>query len=237
MILDIILIVILIAFAFIGYKIGLIPTLLKLASGISGLFVALVFTRTTADTAINMGLADGLENTILDNVVNNSAYQTYLEGGKGEAGLNFLLNELGIPSFVSKLISSSLASSFDPENVANVISSAITYAIVLVISFILLLLLSTLIFWLVKKFFKGLRKITVIRVCDGILGIVFYIFIYIVIMYVLLFILQLVLQALPPDNSFSEFIFSQLHLEDDVFGLAKHLYENNIIENIFGLIF
>ena len=55
--------------------------------------------------------------------------------------------------------------------------------------------------------------------------------------YFLIEISLIILQGLPVDNAFSEFIFSQLHLEDDVFGLAKHFYENNFIGNIIGLLF
>ena len=237
MILDIILIVLLIAFGFIGYKVGFFSTLLKTASGISGLIVALVFSRSAADGAMQLGVADGLEITILDKVTSTTAYQTFLEAKDATEGLKLLLEDLGMPTFLANLITNSLGLSIDPDMVAQTIANSITYAIVLVVSFLALLLLCSLVFWVLKKTFNTMRKITVIRVVDGACGIVFYVFIYIVVVYILFFILQLILQGLPVDNAFAEFIFSQLHLEDDAFGLAKHFYENNVIGNIIGLIF
>ena len=202
MILDIILIVLLIAFGFIGYKIGFFSTLLKMASGISGLIVAVVFSRSAADGAMQLGVADGLENSILEKVTSTSAYQTFLEAKDASEGLKNLLTELGIPSFISGLITNSLGLSIDPDAVAHTIANSITYAIVLVASFLVLLLLCSLLFWVLKKTFHNLRKITFVRVVDGACGVIFYVLIYIVVIYVLFFILQLILNGLPVDNAF-----------------------------------
>jgi hypothetical protein len=85
---------------------------------------------------------------------------------------------------------------------------------------------------------KGVRKsVGFFRVVDGIFGILFYVLIFVLIIYIAFLIISLILQGVDQNGEFYKFMMEQLHLEDDKFGIAKYLYENNLIGNFFGLLF
>ena len=238
MILDIILILLIIIVGVIGYKIGFLPTLIKLTSALSGLIIAICFTQPITDFVVECGWDNAIEERVYTNITSSEAFTSYIEGGEGVEGINGLLQELGMPPFVSSFVAGGIADVVDPIQIAQDISSGISYVFVFVIVFVFLLIFSSLIFWILKLIIKSVRKnVVAIRVIDGILGIVFYILIFMIILYIALLVISLVLQTASSDSEFVQFFTEQLHLNDDEFGIVKYLYENNIIGNFFGLLF
>ena len=101
-----------------------------------------------------------------------------------------------------------------------------------------MLIFSSLFFFLLKKIVQGTRRaVGFFRFMDGTLGLAFYAIMFLFFLYLGFSILSVVLPVLPPDNEFLIFMKEELHLEDDQFGIAKYLYQNNIIKNFFELIF
>ena len=238
MILDLILIGLFLIIAFIGYKVGFLTTLIKIASGISGLIIAILLVRPTTNLVTDLNVDRQLENKIYSNITTSDAFVKYNEYGEGEEGLALLINELGIPKFLAKTISHKLSESIDPEAIALTIADSISYAIVSVIVFFALLLLSWLLFFILKKIIEGTRKkIGFIRVLDGIAGIGFVTIIYILLLYIFFCVIYLILPSLSPDSGFVIFMTEQLHLTSEEFGIAKYIYEENIIRKFFELIF
>ena len=238
MILDIIIILLFLLVIFTGYKTGFLTTVLKFASGIAGVIIALCLTQPVTNLAVEQGWNDSIETQIYENIVSSEAFAAYVDGGQGVDGLNNLLKEVGVPSFMSEFVAERIAEGINPEEIAVSISESVGYVITLVIVFVALLIASALLFAILKLCVKSARKTTgLIRLVDGVLGVAFYGLMFVVALYVVFFILALVMKNIPVDSELFVFVAEQLHLEDDKFGLAKYFYENNIITKFFELIF
>ena len=238
MILDIIIILLFIIVAVIGYKVGFLTTLVKLTSTLSGIIIAICFSKPITNLAVNWGLDNGIEETVYNNIVTSEAFEAYTEAGAGVEGLSELLQQLGIPSFMSGVVASGLVNSVEPLQIARSIAEGISYVLVFLLVFVGLLLFSSLGFFILKLFVKAVRKsVGFIRVTDGLMGIIFYFMIFMLILYVAFLVVSLMLQSAPQDSDFVRFFEEQLHLNDDQFGIAKYIYKNNMIGNFLGLIF
>ncbi len=238
MILDLILIALFLIVAIIGYKVGFLTTLLKLTSALSGIIIAICFTKPVTNLAIEWGLDDSIEQTVYTNITTSDAFIAYTEGGAGVEGVNNLLQELGLPSFIANFVAGSLADAVDPLEIATSISQGVSYVFVFIIVFLLLLIFSSLAFFILKLLVKSIRKsVGVFRVLDGIVGIMFYLLIFMLIVYIAFLIISLILQSSAPDSGFVLFMEEQLHLDDEEFGLAKYIYKNNMLGNFLSLIF
>lgn len=238
MILDLIIVLLVIIIGFIGYKVGFLTTLIKLTSALSGIIIAICFTKPITNMVCDSGWDSGIENQVYVNVISSDVFQSYVEGGEGVEGINQLLQELGIPPFISSFIAGGIAESIDPNEIALKIADGVSYVLVFLITFVALLLFSSLFFLLLKLIVKGIRKsVGFIRVIDGILGIVFFLLIFYIILCIFFMIISLIMHSSDPSGGFVLFFKDQLHLEDGAFGIAKYIYENNFIGNFFGLIF
>ena len=238
MILDIILIALFLIVAIIGYKVGFLTTLLKLTSALSGIIIAICFTEPVTNLAIEWELDNSIEQTIYTNITTSDAFKAYTEGGTGVEGINNLLQELGLPSFISNFVASKIVDSVDPLEIATSISQSVSYVFMFIIVFLILLIFSSLAFFILKLIVKSIRKsVGVFRVLDGIVGIAFYLLIFMLIIYIAFLVISLILQSAPADSGFVLFMEEQLHLNDEEFGIAKYIYKNNMLGNFLGLIF
>lgn len=238
MILDLILILLFIIVAVIGYKVGFLTTLIKLTSTLSGIIIAICFTKPVTNVVVNWGWDNAIEAKVYNNITTSEAFLAYTDGGEGIEGINNLLQQLGLPSFISGFVASGLVDKFNPNDIAIGISQGVSYVLVFMIVFVSLLLFSSLGFLILKLFIKTVRKsVGFIRVVDGIIGVIFYFLIFMLIIYLGFLIVSLMLQSAPPDSEFVLFFEEQLHLNDDSFGLAKYIYKNNMIGNFLGLLF
>ena len=237
-ILDLSIIALLIILCFIGYKVGFLVTLIKIASGISGLIMAIIFTQPTTRVLTNLDVDSNLENKIYYNITSSEAFVKYNELGANEEGLGLLIEELGIPKFMANIISHNIADNFNPDNIAHLIADNVSFVIFCVITFFGILFFSSLLFFVIKKIVQKTRKkIGVFRFIDGVLGIGFYFATYVIFLYLGFCILYLLMPALPQESSFVIFMKEQLYLGTNQFGIAKHFYEENIFINFFNLLF
>jgi uncharacterized membrane protein required for colicin V production len=238
MILDLILILLFIIVAVIGYKVGFLTTLIKLTSTLSGIIIAICFTKPITTAVVDWGWDSAIETKVYNNIVSSEAFVAYTEGGEGVEGISSLLQELGLPSFISGFVASGLVDTIDPIAIAEGIANGVSYVLVFMIVFVVLLLFSSIGFLILKLFVKTVRKsVGFIRVIDGIAGIIFFFLMFMLVIYIGFLIVSLMLQSAPADSDFVLFFEEQLHLNDDTFGLAKYIYKNNMIGNFLGLIF
>jgi uncharacterized membrane protein required for colicin V production len=222
----------------IGYKVGFLTTLLKLTSALSGIIIAICFTEPVTNLAIEWELDNSIEQTVYTNITTSDAFKAYTEGGTGVEGINNLLQELGLPSFISNFVASKIVDSVDPLEIATSISQSVSYVFMFIIVFLILLIFSSLAFFILKLIVKSIRKsVGVFRVLDGIVGIAFYLLIFMLIIYIAFLVISLILQSAPADSGFVLFMEEQLHLNDEEFGIAKYIYKNNMLGNFLGLIF
>lgn len=237
MLFDILLIALAVLFIFIGYKVGFLATFVKIASILSGLILAFLLTKPTANLACDMGLDNGISNNIYNNITSSEEFQN-IQGSEGTLKMADLLEELGFPKFVSKFAAKEILNSQDPFVAARSVADAISRACMCVIIFIILLICSSLIFKLIKILMKSLRKsVKFIRIIDGVLGIIFYLFLLLFLIYVMLLIISIIIQSSSLDSSFVQFLRGQLKLDSNKFGITKYFYEHNILGNLLGFFF
>lgn len=238
MILDLILVLLIVIVVVIGYKVGFLTTLIKLTSALSGLIIAICFTKPLTNIVVEWGWDNAIEEKVYTNITSSEAFLAYTENGEGVEGLTGLLEELGLPPFISMFVAEGIVDGVNPLEIARTIASSVSYVVVFLIMFVGLLLFSSLIFLILKLIVKAVRKsVGFIRVLDGILGAIFYFLMFVLILNLAFLIISLVIQGADQNSGFAEFFNEQLHLNDDKFGLAKYFYENNLIGNLFGLLF
>ena len=237
MILDITIILLFLGFVFLGFKIGFFSTVLKITSALSGIILALCLTKPTTNLMINWDVGNKLEEKIYTNITTSDAFAAYVEGGEGVDGIDFLLEELGVPSFMSSFIAPKIAENVEPLEAAREVAGSIRYICVFILTFIALAICSSIIFFVLKLIIKAIRKWKLFRTVDGLLGILFYILLFFLFIYTTFLIISIVMHSGSPDSGFVKFMENQLHLDDEEFGVAKYLFKNNIIGNFFQLIF
>ena len=148
MILDLIIILLFIIVAVVGYKIGFLATLVKLTSTLSGIIIAICFTKPITNVAVSWGLDNAIEERVYENITTSEAFLAYTEAGAGVEGLSTLLQELGIPAFMSGVVAGGIVNSVDPLEIARGISSGISYVLLFIIVFVGLLIFSPFCFFL-----------------------------------------------------------------------------------------
>ena len=238
MILDIILILLFILIGFIGYKVGFLTTLLKLTSAFSGIIIAVCLTKPITNLVVDWGWDSAMESKIYTNITTSDVFIAYTEGGEGVNGINQLLQELGIPPFISGFVAAGIVDSVNPLEIAAHIADGVSYVFTFIIIFVFLLIFSSLVFLILKLIVKSVRKaVGFIRVVDGLLGIAFYSFMFVIVIYIIFLIISIILQGSDQTSAFVVFMHEQLHLDDEEFGIAKYLYQNNVIANFFALLF
>jgi len=235
-ILDIILVALLLLFLFIGYKVGFVRVIIKIASIFSGLIAAILLTSTVTNLVFGWGVMNGVATKIADKVAANETFQSYFAEGGGEAGTSAVLEAVGFPKFLANLISRSVDTpAGTAEAAALEIGNGISKVILTVIVFFVLLLGMSLIFWLIKVLFGKLREsIGLLRIIDGILGAALFACIFFIIADIFFTVVAIKIDS---TNQFIVWINTQLHLGDEKFGIAKYVYNHNVIKNIFQIFF
>jgi uncharacterized membrane protein required for colicin V production len=134
LILDIILIVLFLIIAIIGYKVGFLTTVIKIASAISGIVIAIWLTKPVTNMVVDLNWDSAIESRIYTNITTSEVFIKYTEGGEGVTGITALLEELGIPSFLSSFIASGIVDTVNPTEVAMKIADAVSYVFVFIIT-------------------------------------------------------------------------------------------------------
>ena len=238
---DISIVVFLLIALLVGYKTGFLQQFIKIASSLFGLFTAFVFAKPLAGFIGPHWLNALIEPRVFDNVMASEALSSIDSSGSTTSALSESISDLGFPKFLADIISKSFTGPSTSDtveqmkiNIANGISSALTEILVIVISFFILLFGTTIIFWILKIIVKFFRENKVIRIIDGVLGMIFSGVIAILITYVILLIIG-VLIPLENLQSFNDFMTVDMQLSTDRFRLSKYLYDNNIIGNIIKI--
>ena len=71
--------------------------------------IALCLTKPVTNLMLDMGCGEQITERAYNNIVTSDAFIAYSAGEEGAEGISFLLEELGIPSFVSGLIAPKIA--------------------------------------------------------------------------------------------------------------------------------
>ncbi|MFI3284481.1 MAG: CvpA family protein [Erysipelotrichaceae bacterium] len=235
MILDGIIIILFLVTLIIGFKIGFIKSIIKLASSLCGLIFALIFFGSLANLLIQWGWQEPIAENIYNNVLESETLQDI--NTNSEEALTNLMDELGLPDFISNILTTALSDKINSEDIAITISEIISEFAINVIAFLMLLFGTTILFFLLKLMASMLRTSSLFKLIDGILGIGWASIIYVVALYIAFFLLALILQISSINDAIGPFLTSQMHLEEETYSIAKYFYEDNVITNILKLIF
>lgn len=235
MILDFIIIGIFLIIAFVGYKVGFFRTILGVASVISGLIVSLFLTAPITRLLFGWGVGSGLSDNFYGKFTTGELATIYNNAGGGQAGIRAILIEIKVPGFFADIFSAK-ASGDTFEVVCRSVADGIAKLILGVIVFIVLLFATSLIIWILKKVFKGLRDSSrVIRFIDGLAGILAFTVLYVGVIFIFFTVLS---YKITSDSSFIAFFNKQL-FDPNVsrIGLSTFLWENNVIGNFIHILF
>ena len=228
-ILDIILVLGIIVSLIIGAKKGFLQKFISMGSWIMALILAFIFCGRLADLFINNNIIVGsIRENILTNIKSTEAFQL------GATDPAVFFKELGFPSIIASMIGSTIG--MDAEGIALEITNGVSRAFMVVISFLILFFGILIGLLVLKLLVKLVRQATLVKVVDGILGVVLYGFIALVTIYVSFFVLSLLMQ-IPSFEGLRNFMIIDMQLNTDKFRLSKYFYENNILINFLKLFF
>lgn len=224
---DILVVLLFIIAIILGFKKGFLQKFLKLASGIVGLVVAVIFCSRFADFLIAKGVFyPSIQQNIISNIESTS-------GISANSTPSEILSAIGFPSVIANYIGEKFGGELDIPSLAG----ETAHLFMVIISFLILLIGC----WILTKIIKIIINIVrdsskFVKIIDGILGVILYGFLAIVTLYILFFILSLIIQ-IPSLGGMRDFLNVDMQLTTDKFRLSKYFYENNILVNFFRLFF
>ena len=227
-IIDIILIILFLVALIIGAKKGFLEKFRHLATGLIALIIAILFARQFADMLIGNGV---FKESIYNNVYNNIITSEAFANGQDATSI---LTSLGFPSIIASYLASGIPADI---NIASSLANSVYNLFMVIISFAILLVGCWILSYVIKLLIKLLRNNIIIRIVDGLLGVILYGFLAICAIYIIFFIISLIIQ-IPGLEGFRDFITVDMQLNNpDEFRISKYFYENNILINFFKLFF
>lgn len=227
-IIDIILIILFLVALIIGAKKGFLEKFRHLATGLIALIIAILFARQFADMLIGNGV---FKESIYNNVYNNIITSEAFANGQDATSI---LTSLGFPSIIASYLASGIPVDL---NIASSLANSVYNLFMVIISFAILLVGCWILSYIIKLLIKLLRNNIIIRIVDGLLGVILYGFLAICAIYIIFFIISLIIQ-IPGLEGFRDFITVDMQLNNpDEFRISKYFYENNILINFFKLFF
>lgn len=233
-IIDILLILLIILSLFIGFKKGF----LKKAIGLIGLFVALavafVFCKQLAACFESAGIIyTPIFNNIKGNVLETEIFQN---AGGADASVSDILVSMGMPRFMANMFAGNISTATTAETIASNIAGFFAHILTVIICFVILFVGVFIVAIILKIVASLLRTSKVIRILDGILGMV----LYFCLMMILVYVVFAILRALGNYEFFAnaqKFIDVDMKLNEDTFRLSKFFYQHNIIYSFFDIFF
>lgn len=232
-ILSIIYLVIFIAFLAIGYISGVFKTLVKILKSFVSTILSTFLTIPLSKLIIssNWGASMIARNTEMLTAKGGIFIQPYNVETQDEIFDSLHLAEILRKPFIrmiDKLVPTSSTDITVAEAVAPVI---VHYAVVGICFIIFFILLRLLCLFLNEWIERNLGNHPFLSTVDKVLGLVLYGTVGLLLVFLISYGISFII---PLDNSFSRWLVTQLHLEDDVFTLSKFVYNHNFIVPIFA---
>lgn len=233
-ILDIIFILLALAIMFLGYKKGFMHKALSLIGFLAILAISFAFCTQLAQIFKDCGIIyydyyGNISNSIISGMGDSYSENT--------TAVELVASGLGYPNFVAKMIVSAAGISTEATgaDVIGIIADTLAMISLDITCFFIIFVVSYIILVVLKILASLLRKVFVIRLIDGILGIVFYLSLYLLTMCVLLLILHYMIDA----SWFSgarDFFASNLQIDTGGFRLTGWLYDTNPLLRLFRML-
>ncbi len=239
---DVVIVLAALIMIFIGFKKGFLIKALEISRKFCGLIVALLFSVKFANGVLYPLFGHYWAEYFYNNISSNESIKAISD----KEGAIATLKNLGIPEFISKFVidSQNIDTSTLADSIANNIASLVTTVALVVIAFIILWLGTKLVFWILKLFAKLLRTSTLIKIVDGVLGVVLQAIILYIVLQVLMFVVILIFNKAGIEQ-FNLFVTCDIKGLASVAGfndrgytsISSWLFSNNLIGNLISLLF
>lgn len=140
----------------------------------------------------------------------------------------------GIPTFLANIISffmGSPASGLGADAYCDLLALEILDIIVFIVVDMILLIALGILHFLTRN----MRKNAIVRVVDGIFGMILYLCIYSAFVILIFFVFNVIYMNIDHTSGFGLWLTIDMQLETDKFRISKVLFENNYLNFIFGL--
>lgn len=242
-IVDIVIIIGLIITIIIGTKKGFLLKALSISKKLCGIVVALAFCVRFANSVLYPWFGNNMQSFFYSNIMSN---ESFAQITTQEQAIS-TLKSLGIPNFISQIILNTQDINVGElaQNIATNLACFATTTILIIISFFILWIGTKIIFVIFKLLAKLLRTSKIVRVFDGILGIVLYAIMYYAILQIIFFVVIILFNKAGWSN-FNTFVTYDIKgltsglgegYKDASFRLSAWIYSNNFLGNLIGLLF
>jgi len=229
-IIDVLILILIIAFLVIGWKKGFLEKLIDMASSVFGLVASVLLARPFSGV-LDKWFGASLTTSIRDYLLGNQDFANALT----ESNLRDALSNMSLPDFMVEWIVESVDFTSVTTSIVDSITPIILSLSLLVIAFITLFFGSMIIFFLLKLLARGITSIPIIKHVDKFLGLIFGFLKVALLVYILLFILALVINIPAINELIHEFLSVDMQLTTDEFRLSKYLYDNNLLRNVINI--
>ena len=231
-IIDIVIVVLAIIVAIIGYKKGFMKKFLSIFGILAIIIFSLSYCGQFSQWLIHNELIyPSIESSIYSNISEYITANGYNDLTVGQV----IAKALEIPEFIANIVARGI-----PEGTANELASSIsTYlatSLMNIIAFLILVVGLLICLAILKIVVFVLRANKFIRTLDGILGLIFYVSAYSVVVLTLFYFLSIVID-MEWFSKAKEWLVVDMQLGNDNFRISKAFYEGNVLKRIIDIIF
>ncbi len=230
---DIIILLLIAAFAVIGYFRGFVKTIFSLSRKLLAFVGAYLLVGPVRDWLIPQGIGDKITNYINNWLVNKNEAIFSITNPSAEQ-LASIKESLKIPDFIFNSIESIFANGSSDLTLGKAIASTFMYYAMTVLCFILLFIILQIVIWIVSKILNTLMEAPVLKTFNRLFGLIVGISIGLIIVSVCLLFLS---GAAKCFDSVNEFVIEYINPTSTQFGLARWLYNNNLLVILLEQVF
>lgn len=222
----------------IGLAKGFAKQIMSFASGIVGLIAAALLVSPVSGMLINSSIYDGVADRINTFLLDKDPlFAELIVESTASSQVSSAMGGLGIPGFIADLISRVIAN--NPEaaagsTIASFLSLAFGRIVIVVATFILLLIVITILLKLITRLIDKIFNFGFMGIFNRLLGALLGAIKALIIISVVLFGLSFAMTVPFIANLIGDFLTSDMGLNEEGFGVAKFLYENNPIQLIIS---
>lgn len=229
MTLDVIVICVFLLAVVLGYKIGFLNYVVKIASIFTGILLTVVVINPVHGLVMDSSLGQAEITYYEEKIISSDFYQE----SEGELELEDLLIDIGIPGLVSGVISSLLLIDSTSDDFAISLATMAANLSIWIKCFVILVVFTSIIIYLIKIFIKKIRTFKFIKLIDGMFGIGISLALSILCGYVMLSIVAILTNG-EMFSTFGTFMDNQY---EESLGIYKYFYNNNFVYAFFELLF
>jgi len=224
---DYVIIALIVIFALIGLKSGLLKTVYKIFSYVASFYLAIKLSRPVAGWFKDTGVYNGIRNTVEKLLGNLNIDFSGVTDPSNAESIKEALSGTPFPDNLKGFISDTVSKSTDTVvNLMDNIIEGITTVILVIICGIVLFILLRIMFWLAGYLVKGIAEIPIIKQVDRITGFVLGAAIGVGVVYMLGLLLTYT-------AAFSNLDFVYKNIQEGV--IAPFFYNNNILTQFFNI--